>query len=142
MKKIFTLLIAAVSAFVLALIPSAKASAAEVPEGFRTLPNEGSEMERIVEFVPGSKARLTCWQIITYIGVHLYIRKNFSSIALLPLIVVDGINEPFDDKFSFAYEHLSKLCNDNGIQLIVMSTERTGEHIFDISSGLNSNHNK
>lgn len=40
MKKIFTLLIAAVSAFVLALIPSAKASAAEVPEGFRTLPNE------------------------------------------------------------------------------------------------------
>lgn len=104
--------------------------------------NEGSEMERIVEFVPGSKARLTCWQIITYIGVHLYIRKNFSSIPLLPLIVVDGINEPFDDKFSFAYEHLSKLCNDNGIQLIVMSTERTGEHIFDISCGLNSNHNK
>ena len=40
MKKIFTLLIAAVSALVLALIPSAKASAAEVLEGFRTLPNE------------------------------------------------------------------------------------------------------
>ena len=40
MKKIFTLLIAAVSALVLALIPTAKASAAEVPEGFRTLPNE------------------------------------------------------------------------------------------------------
>ena len=40
MKKIFTLLIAAVSAFVLALIPTAKASAAEVSEGFRTFPNE------------------------------------------------------------------------------------------------------
>ena len=40
MKKIFTLLIAAVSALVLTLIPPAKASAAEVPEGFRTLPNE------------------------------------------------------------------------------------------------------
>ena len=40
MKKIFTLLITAVSAFVLALIPSAKASAAEVPEGFRTQPTQ------------------------------------------------------------------------------------------------------
>lgn len=69
-------------------------------------------------------------------------KEKFLINTFTTVIVVDGINEPFDDKFSFAYEHLSKLCNDNGIQLIVMSTERTGNHIFDISSGLNSNHNK
>ena len=125
--------------FLLEFIPSKMQTIGKETETYLV---EGSAIERIVEFVPGSKARLTCWQIITYIGVHLYIRKNFSSLPLLPIIVVDGINEPFDDKFSFAYEHLSKLCNDNGIQLIVMSTERAGNHIFDISSGLNSNHNK
>ncbi len=104
----------------------------------------GSEEEyvRSVEFIPGSKARQACWQIITFIGLHLFIKDEFPSLPLIPVIIVDGINEPFDKNFDIAYKYLSDLCNAKGIQFISMSTVKLDLNILDISKGLNSRHSQ
>lgn len=102
---------------------------------------DGKKYRKIVEYVPGSKARQTCWQIITYLGLHIFAKKVYPSLPLLPILVVDAINEPFDDKFEFAYKYLAKKCSENGIQFICTSTEKIeSTNIIDIVSGLNSKH--
>ena len=102
---------------------------------------DGKEYKKIVEFVPGSKARQTCWQIITYIGLHVFAKEIYPSLPLLPILVVDAINEPFDDKFEIAFNYLSKICSEYDVQLICTSTKRINStNLIDISEGLNSKH--
>lgn len=101
----------------------------------------GEEKKLKVEFVPGSKARQTCWQIISYIGLMIYAKKEYSSLPILPILVIDGLNEPFDSNYNLVFNYFADLCKKNDIQLIVTSTERIDvEHTLDISNGLNSLH--
>lgn len=103
--------------------------------------SDSNEIEKIVEFVPGSKARQTCWQIITFVGLHVFSKQIYPSLPLLPILVVDAINEPFDEKFELAFNYLAKVCLENGIQLICTSTKKiNSDNLIDISAGLNSKH--
>lgn len=102
---------------------------------------DGKEHETLVEFIPGSKARQTCWQIITYLGLHTFAKKIYQSLPLLPVLMIDAINEPFDDKFEVAFNYLAKACIENGIQLICTSTKNVDStNVINISKGLNSKH--
>lgn len=102
---------------------------------------DGEEIETTVEFVPGSKARQTCWQIITYLGLHVFAKKIYPSLPLIPILIVDAINEPFDDKFEIAFNYLANVCSKNGLQLICTSTKNVSStNVVDISKGLNSKH--
>jgi len=100
----------------------------------------GKNVIRYMDFIPGSKARQTCWQIITFIGLFVYIHKTFPSFPLLPILVIDGISEPFDENFAEIFTYLTKICNEASIQLICTSTKIVGNQLIDLSSGLNSKH--
>lgn len=108
--------------------------------GWEDLKNENEK--HTVEYYPGSKARRACWQILTYIGIQKYIREHFSSFPLLPLLVIDGINEPFDkESFELVIKYFSSLCEQEKIQLIVTSTQKIScLGLRDITEGLNSKH--
>lgn len=125
------------SGFSLEFIPSQTATIGKEKE---TIVTEDGQKEVDVEFIPGSKARQTCWQIITFIGIHSFAKRIYPSLPLIPLIVIDGINEPFDDKFPIILNYLSKLCSDNNIQLICTSTKMVDGHVVDLSNGLNPSH--
>ena len=105
---------------------------------------------KVANYVPGSKARQTCWQIIAFIELQKFIKDNYENFPLLPLLVIDGFNEPFTDRedtFKRVLEYLSGLCLDRGIQLIVVSTSNVGKNnesrsVIDLSSGFNKEHGK
>lgn len=101
-----------------------------------------NEEEFIIDYMPGSKARQTCWQVLSYIGIHMYIHREFSNLPLMPILIIDGINEPFDEKFQTAFNCLVNICIDNDIQLIATSTMKIHDEnkMLDISNGLNSAH--
>lgn len=124
--------------FSLEFLPS---KVATIGRSVEELERDGEKIVRISEFIPGSKARQTCWQIITYIGLHKFIKELYPSLPLLPIIVVDAINEPFDEKCDLAFKFFASVCSQNGIQLICTSTDKISENnVLDISTGLNSFH--
>ena len=96
-----------------------------------------------VNYVPGSKARQTCWQIITFIELHKFIKDNYPNYPLLPLLIVDGFNEPFtekDESLQKISTYFLNLCSERGIQLMVVSTSSVSKKVFpilDLSSGFN-----
>lgn len=95
----------------------------------------------------GSKARLTIWQLLTCISIIEFINKVFNGFPILPMLVIDGIHEPFDDAgvLEKVYEQLKQNCECNGIQLIVTSARKLNGNVpfdVDISDGLNKEFNK
>lgn len=95
-----------------------------------------------INYIPGSKARQTCWQIATFIELHKYIKEAFPHFPLLPILVIDGLSEPFAVKghvFEEVALYFSDLCKENGIQLIVTSTQVPPKqcHVIDLRNGLN-----
>lgn len=101
-----------------------------------------NDKEYYHDYMPGSKARQSCWQVITYLSLLLYINKNRPGLPILPIVLIDGFNEPFDENFELAYNGICSLFKDNNIQLIVSSTQNVGDqsHVIDLSRGLNSKH--
>jgi hypothetical protein len=109
----------------------------------------GKENEKGLYFIPGSKARQSCWQIIAIICLHHYIQSKFQGFPLLPFLLIDGINEPFDDskcKFDEICDYIGNLCLKNHIQLIVTSAKKPNNiHnclYLDITSGYNKRYTK
>lgn len=95
-------------------------------------------------YAPGSKARFTTWQIIAFVVFHKFIKENFNKFPMLPILVIDGFHEPYDEEsIDSVYKVLKQMCNDNNIQLIVTSTRSISQKAdIDLSNGLNSQHGK
>lgn len=99
----------------------------------------------LTHYYPGSKARFTCWQLLGYISLYSYIIDKFGGFPILPLLVIDGFNEPFDDKsdkYKGLVDYFSNLCNKMNIQLIIMATRNDinydNVNYIDLSKGFNS----
>lgn len=110
---------------------------------------KGEENSKGLTFNPGSKARQLCWQVIALICIHSFIKKEYPAFPLMPLLVIDGFNEPFDDDIN-AFETIchffGRLCKEKGIQFIVSSSkminEKEGCKIVDVSDGVNKEFRK
>lgn len=99
----------------------------------------------LTHYYPGSKARFTCWQLLGYISLYSYIIDKFGGFPILPLLVIDGFNEPFDDKsdkYKGLVDYISSICNKMNIQLIIMATRNdinyNNVNYIDLSKGFNS----
>ena len=99
----------------------------------------------LTHYYPGSKARFTCWQLLGYLSLYSYIIDKFGGFPILPLLVIDGFNEPFDDKsdkYKGLVDYFSNLCNKTNIQLIIMATRNDINYdninYIDLSKGFNS----
>lgn len=104
---------------------------------------------------PGSSAKMAYWQLCIYLETIKYFKRNLPQMPLLNVIVIDGLNQPFDDE-SDKDNYLSTILaiidsfKEYGIQAIIISTDRTiriKETIeevgiyYGIDNGLNPLHN-
>ena len=110
----------------------------------------GEEYENKTQFLPGSMARQTTWQILCYLEVISYTLKNVSGLPLLPLVVFDNISMPYDvnigkNNYKSIYTFIKEYAHENGIQVIITSNikvqEVGGNDQIDISDGLNPQYN-
>ena len=110
-----------------------------------TLEN-GEEYENKTQFVPGSMARQTSWQILCYLEVLSYTLNNVPGLPLLPLIVFDNISMPYDinvgkNNYKSIYSFIRQFAQEKGIQVILTSNIKVQEvgdvEQIDISDGLN-----
>lgn len=113
--------------------------------GNRFLKDEDKEKS---VYIPGSMARQTTWQILGYLTNLKILIDNFEELPFFRILVIDGINQPFDENPN-TYPEVFKLIRDIsleiGVQLIVVSTiDRSlideGKQI-DLSGGFNKAHN-
>lgn len=113
--------------------------------GNRFLKDEDKEKS---VYIPGSMARQTTWQILGYLTNLKILIDNFKELPFFRILVIDGINQPFDENPN-TYPEVFKLIRDIsleiGVQLIVVSTiDRSlideGKQI-DLSGGFNKAYN-
>lgn len=78
-----------------------------------------------VNYIPGSMARETTWQIIAYLAMFKLFKEKFSDIPLMPVLFIDGLNQPYDeenDSYPNIYEFIHSKALEIGVQLFVVST--------------------
>ena len=80
-------------------------------------------------YVPGSMARQTMWQILTYLGILKLIFTHMPGLPCIPIILMDAIEQPFSDGANIEeiYDLIKKLCKEIGLQLIVFSKKDSNE---------------
>lgn len=80
-------------------------------------------------YVPGSMARQTMWQILTYLGILKLIFTHMPGLPCIPIILMDAIEQPFSDGANIEeiYDLIKKLCKEIGLQLIVFSKKVSNE---------------
>ncbi|MCD8220931.1 MAG: hypothetical protein LUD07_01835 [Clostridiales bacterium] len=103
------------------------------------------EKEQIVSFMPGSMARQTHIQLLTYLAMFEYLKENFSGFPYMPLLIIDSANQPMGvDSFEKMYPVFIDMAEKIGIQTIFMSKDKINcvakEDFIDISNGLNKFH--
>lgn len=111
--------------------------------------NSNGEESNIINYTPGSMARQTHLQILTYLSMFKYLKDNFEGLPYLPLLVMDSVNQPFENKnFNKFYPHIIEIANKVGIQTIFMSKEdvsginNSDKIILTKGKGLNPFHEK
>ena len=103
--------------------------------------------QKIIHFMPGSMARQTHLQMLTYINMLDYLQDNFKDFIYLPLLIIDSANQPMGiDSFQKVYPTIVELADKIGVQTIFLSKDHidgisSGDFI-DISNGLNMFHQK
>ena len=97
---------------------------------------------------PGSMARETTWQILACLANLKVINDNFKELPFMRVLIIDGINQPFDetpDTYPEVFKLIKQIAKDIGIQLIVVSTidrEKVDKgKQLNISDGFNRAHN-
>ena len=104
-------------------------------------------------YLPGSLARMTLWQICTYIAFIEYIIEYRKNLPLMPILCIDSLNQPFDEADSNYIETLNllfKILTKRNIQIFIFST-KYNEKVesllndysikkVDLNDGLNSCH--
>jgi len=99
------------------------------------------------EYVPGSMARQTHIQILTYMSMFNFLRNNFKNFIYMPLLVLDSANQPMGTEvFQNIYPSIIDLAEEIGVQTIFLSKDLidgiSPDSIIDISNGLNRFHEK
>lgn len=123
---------------------------------YKTLSVCGKKIVNNIEkyYLPGSLAKMTSWQVCTYLGLLKYIIGN-RNMPVLPVLCIDGLYQPFDNT-SEGYPELLKMiieaAKECGIQVIVTSTEyndslnqllnNLGVNVVDLNAGFNSAYRK
>lgn len=106
----------------------------------------GEKEKHKIQYIPGSMARQTIWQILCYLHVMDYTLKTHTGLPLMPLLVLDNISMPFDvnigkNNYAGVYDFIKQFAEDNGIQIILTSNipaaEVDEQNPIDLSSGLN-----
>lgn len=72
-------------------------------------------------FFSGSKARATILQVTLMLLIHKYIQHSFPDLPVLPLLMFDTIDQPFDnsDNFNIFYKEFIKYANQINLQTIL-----------------------
>lgn len=79
----------------------------------------------IINYIPGSMARETTWQIIAYLAMFKLFQEEFQDMPLMPVLFIDGLNQPYDDEpdsYPNIYNFIRQKALEMGIQLFVVST--------------------
>lgn len=105
------------------------------------------EQGQITHFMPGSMARQTHLQILTYLCMFEYLKDKFPDFIYLPILIIDSANQPMGiEIFKEVYPTITKLADSIGVQTIFMSKDRLKDipedDFIDISAGLNKFHKK
>ena len=97
--------------------------------------NEKGEKET---YIPGSMAIETAWQILAYMAMFKFLGNNFKGLPILPVILMDAIEQPFvDQNITEFYKLLKKLSEEIVIQLIIFS--KNNSDAFDDADKINLN---
>lgn len=95
---------------------------------------------------PGSMARQTHMQILTYLEMFRLLANNFVGFPYLPVLIMDSVNQPMQsDSFSNIYPRILEIADEIGIQTIFLSKEQIDGFLADIdisTNGLNPFHDK
>ena len=107
-----------------------------------------NNMDEKYVYNPGSMARETTWQILACLANLKVINDNFKELPFMRVLIIDGINQPFDetpDTYPEVFKLIKQIAKDIGIQLIVVSTidrEKVDKgKQLNISDGFNRAHN-
>lgn len=73
------------------------------------------------DFFSGSKARATVLQVILMLLVHKYIQQTFPDLPVMPILMFDTIDQPFDNSnnFNIFYKEFIKYANQINLQTII-----------------------
>lgn len=104
---------------------------------------EGNDIE--VNYMPGSKARMTLWQLVTYLAMSKFIKQNFNGMPFAEYIAIDAVIQEFSDEKQPTKEMINvikEFVKDNEIQVIISGAINPQEldikdNTVDISMGLN-----
>lgn len=81
------------------------------------------------DFFSGSKARATILQVSFMLIIHEYIQHNFPDLPVLPLLMFDTIDQPFEsNNFNIFYNELIKYADKIGVQTVVTTKTK----IYDV----------
>jgi len=99
----------------------------------------------VERFMPGSMARQTHLQILVYLCMFEYLKKNFQDFIYLPLLIIDSANQPMGlEIFKEVYPTIVEFSEKVGIQTIFLSKDLidgiSTDDFIDISAGLNKFH--
>lgn len=84
-----------------------------------------------IAYLPGSMARETTWQIISYLTMFKLFREEFIDLPLMPVLFIDGLDQPYDEEkesYPNVYSFIRSKALEIGVQLFVVST-RDGNSI-------------
>lgn len=101
------------------------------------------EEYRIVQ--PGSMARQTQLQILTYLEMFKLLGEKFPNLPYLPVLIMDSVNQPMEsEKFNTIYHRIIEFADEIGIQTIFLSKDKLFDikEDYDISKGLNQFHDR
>ena len=83
--------------------------------------DDGNSVE--VAYIPGSKARMTLWQLVTYMAMCVFINNNFTGMPFASYICVDAVVQEFVDESEPTNEIIDcvkEFVEKNGIQMIIV----------------------
>lgn len=93
-------------------------------------------------YLPGSMARQTHLQVLTYLCMFEYLKEHFPGFIYMPLLIIDSANQPMGiDVFKKVYPLIIDYANQIGLQTIFLSKDKmdniSPDDFIDISNGLN-----
>lgn len=110
---------------------------------------ESYDDKKLRTYIPGSMARQTHLQILTYLCMFKYLKQEFKGFCFMPLLIIDSAGQPFDDNnFEKVYSNIINFSRKIGIQTIVLSKKdienipSTNKIIFTRENGFNPFHKK
>jgi hypothetical protein len=103
--------------------------------------------DNVERFMPGSMARQTHLQILVYLSMFDYLKKNFTNFVYMPILIIDSANQPMGiESFKEVYPIIVSFADEIGLQTIFLSKDKIEEisdkDLIDISGGLNKFHDQ